>query len=80
MASGKKVYVVQASGSIYSAGELQGADRLELWLRQILGFIGITDIELLKMEGIAVSPTIAAAALERALAQTQIILERLPRH
>jgi FMN-dependent NADH-azoreductase len=80
MAGGKKVYVVQASGSIYSAGELQGADRLELWLRQILGFIGITDIELLKMEGIAVSPTIAAAALERALAQTQIILERLPRH
>jgi FMN-dependent NADH-azoreductase len=68
MAGGKKVYVVQASGSIYSAGELAGADRLELWLRQILGFIGMTNIEFVKMEGIAVSPEIAVAALERALA------------
>jgi FMN-dependent NADH-azoreductase len=78
MAGGKKVYVVEASGSIYSAGELAGANRLELWLRQILGFIGMTDLEFLKMEGIAVSPEVAAAALERALAGIQQLLDGRP--
>jgi FMN-dependent NADH-azoreductase len=79
MAGGKNVYVVEASGSIYSAGELAGANRLELWLRQILGFIGMTEIEFLKMEGIAVSPEVASAALEGALAGIPQLLDRPPR-
>jgi FMN-dependent NADH-azoreductase len=47
---GKKVYLVAASGGIYSSGPMMANDMLVPYLKQILGFIGITDIETIRIE------------------------------
>ncbi|MGL4490379.1 MAG: FMN-dependent NADH-azoreductase [Rhizobiaceae bacterium] len=63
LVTGKKVYVVTASGGIYGDGP---GDYLTPWLAFSLGFMGMTDVEFIKLEGIgygpeAVEKTIAAA-------------------
>ncbi|WP_428633863.1 FMN-dependent NADH-azoreductase [Sedimenticola sp.] len=46
----KKVYVVNASGGVYQA---TGDDLISPYIRKIWGFIGITDIEFVHAEGLA---------------------------
>ena len=54
--TGKKVYVVAASGGIYSSGPMAANDMLVPYLKQILGFIGITDIETIRAEAQSFGP------------------------
>jgi FMN-dependent NADH-azoreductase len=56
----KQVIVVQAKGGVYS-GDGKGADFLDPYLRHMLGFLGMTDVQVIPVEG-----TIAAA--DKALA------------
>jgi FMN-dependent NADH-azoreductase len=57
MAGGKKIVVVSSRGAIYSAGTpMEGLDFQEKYLTAIFGFLGITDIEFIRAEGIAFSP------------------------
>lgn len=48
----KKVYVVSASGSVFSSGPFEAFDHLNGYLKHVLGFIGITDITFLRAEGL----------------------------
>jgi FMN-dependent NADH-azoreductase len=48
--TGKKVYVVAASGGIYSNGPMAANDMLVPYLKQIFGFIGITNVETIRAE------------------------------
>ena len=46
--TGKKAYVFAARGGVYGENHSQTE-----WLRQILGFVGITDVEFVYAEGLA---------------------------
>jgi FMN-dependent NADH-azoreductase len=71
LVKGKKVYVAMASGGIYSEGPWKGMDFVEPYLRSILGFIGLTDITFVRVEGLNV-PGVKDGALEKAIASIKI--------
>lgn len=57
LAGGRKVYVVTARGGRYQGSPL---DHQEPYLRTALGFIGITDVEFIHVEGQAMGESEAA--------------------
>jgi FMN-dependent NADH-azoreductase len=63
---GKKAFLVHASGGIYSQGPAQAANFQDTYLKHVLGFIGITDVELITIEGIAYGPEAAQKAVTAA--------------
>jgi len=64
MAVGKKVVIVSGRGGQY--GDASPADFQEAYLRQVFGFIGVTDVEIVRAEGVAYSPQHRADALAAA--------------
>ena len=50
----KKVYVAIASGGVYSEGVLQSFDFVSPYLKFILGFLGITDVTIIRAEGLII--------------------------
>jgi FMN-dependent NADH-azoreductase len=69
LAGGKKVIIASARGGLYAPGTPQNAnDFQEPYLRAILGFIGIKDIEIVRAEGIAYGLEQREAAMRAALA------------
>jgi FMN-dependent NADH-azoreductase len=73
LAGGKKVIVASSRGGVYAPGTPQAAnDFQEPYLRAILGFIGITDIEIVRAEGIAYGPEQREAAMSAALASVDL--------
>jgi FMN-dependent NADH-azoreductase len=64
---GKRVYLVVARGGIYAEGPMSAMDFQEPYLRGALEFIGITDVEMIRIEGIAFGPDAAAKAMTAAL-------------
>ena len=63
---GKKVYAVLTRGGIYRD---QPHDTQVPYLRQTLGFLGITDVEFIYAEGLAMGPDAEAKALATARAE-----------
>ena len=61
-----KAILVLGSGWIYSEGPAKSADYQEPYLRTVLGYIGITDVETIRIEGTALGEETKKAALERA--------------
>ena len=61
--TGKKAYVFATRGGLYAGtpGDTQTA-----YVRQFLGFLGITDVEFVYAEGLAISEESKAAAIARA--------------
>jgi FMN-dependent NADH-azoreductase len=53
LAGGKQVIIASTRGGFHQSG---GTDFQEPYLRQVFGFLGITDIEFVRAEGLAVSP------------------------
>lgn len=68
LAGGKRVIIASSRGGIYSAGPAAAMDFQEPYLRAVLGFIGITDIEFVRAEGVAMGDEHKAQALETATA------------
>jgi FMN-dependent NADH-azoreductase len=69
LALGKKAILVLASGGVYTAGPYQAYSHQESYLRQVLGFIGITDVQAVHIEGVASGPEKAAEAVTDAKAK-----------
>ena len=66
---GKKVFVVTARGGMYSnGGPAAPFDFQEPYLRAVLGFIGMDDVTFVHLEGLKISPEVAANSLARARA------------
>jgi FMN-dependent NADH-azoreductase len=74
MLKGKRVILVLASGGVYSDGPARPFDFQEPYLRAILGFIGLTDIEVVRVEGVATSAVGPEKAVASALAHSKEIL------
>lgn len=69
LAKGKKVIVASTRGGHYSVGSpAAGMDHQETYLQTVLGFIGVTDIEFVRAEGLAISPDSKEAAIKEAQA------------
>lgn len=70
----KKVVVVTGRGGVYSEGPLSAFDFQEPYLRTILGFIGLTNITFIHVEGLRISPDAAAKGIAKARAQIGTVL------
>jgi FMN-dependent NADH-azoreductase len=73
---GKRAILVLARGGVYSEGPAKPFDFQEPYLRTILGFIGITDIDVVRVEGVAVGAIGAEKALASAMAQSNEVLAK----
>ena len=49
---GKKVILVLGRGGMYTEGPMKVMDYQETYLRAVLGFVGITDIDTVLIEGV----------------------------
>lgn len=64
--SGKKVYLAISSGGIYSEGPRKAHDFTEPYLKAILGFIGLSEINTFRAEGLSI-PAINETAFSKAV-------------
>ncbi|QHS62516.1 FMN-dependent NADH-azoreductase [Chitinophaga agri] len=67
----KKVYIAMTSGGVYSEGPAKQMDFAPSYLRSLLGFLGLTDVQIVRAEGCDV-PGLSETALEKGL-QTLVI-------
>jgi FMN-dependent NADH-azoreductase len=66
LVKGKKLFLVLSTGGVYSEGPMKAHDYVEPYLRWMLGFIGLTDITTVRVEGTAL-PDRKDTALEKAI-------------
>lgn len=69
LAKGKRMVIASGRGGIY--GDNSPSDFQEAYLRQVFGFLGVTDIEFVRAEGVAYSPQHRTDALAGAKAAIQ---------
>ena len=74
---GKHAIVVLASGGVYTNEQMKPLDFTEPYLRTILGFIGITDVDVVRVEGVHNSAIGPEKALASARAQSKHALAQL---
>jgi FMN-dependent NADH-azoreductase len=67
LAGGKTVIVASSRGGVYSTNPaLAGLDHQESYLKTVFGFFGITDIQFVRAEGVAMGEAAKAQALAAA--------------
>jgi FMN-dependent NADH-azoreductase len=71
---GKKAIVVVARGGVYSEGPAKQLDFQEPYLRAVLGFIGITNVHVVRVEGVAMGEEALENAMASARAQSEEIV------
>lgn len=69
--TGKKVYVAMSSGGVYSEGPGKANDFVAPYLQAFLGFLGMTDLSVFRVEGLKV-PGVKEHAMEKAIGSIQI--------
>jgi FMN-dependent NADH-azoreductase len=68
LAGGKQLIIASSRGGNYSTGPAAGMDFQESYLRAVFGFIGITQLEFVRAEGLNISDEHKAEALKSAQA------------
>lgn len=61
---GKRALVIESRGGLYSEGPMQVMDAQEPHLRNLLGFMGVTDVTFLRAEKLAFGPEAREQAIE----------------
>ncbi|MDR6872955.1 FMN-dependent NADH-azoreductase [Bosea sp. BE125] len=80
LAGGKRVIIAIARGNLYGPGAPAAAfDFQEPYLRAVFGFIGISDVEFVRAEGINFSPEHRKAALASAQEAAAALKPTLPK-
>ena len=70
LAGGKRVVIASTRGGLYAEGSPGSAlDFQETYLRTVFAFLGVTDVEVVRAEGLALSPEHRQAALQAALGE-----------
>jgi FMN-dependent NADH-azoreductase len=64
---GRRAILVLARGGVYSVGPMRTQAYDEGYLRTVLNFIGISDIQSIVAEGVALGPEIAERAVDAAI-------------
>lgn len=73
LVNGKKVFAVISSGSLFSEGPFVADDQCSPYLRSALSYIGINELEIIRVEGTHM-PATSAAAIPVALSHIDKIL------
>ncbi len=63
-----------ASGGIYSEGAAVQMDHAVPYLRGVLGFLGMTDVEVIRIEGVGMGADAVTAALAKATAKVDAVV------
>ncbi|WP_110112222.1 FMN-dependent NADH-azoreductase [Bacillus sp. CGMCC 1.16541] len=66
LAGDKKVVLLEARGGVYSEGPAAELEHTQSYLRAVMGFVGITDFQLVVSEGMAAAPSEAEAIYAKA--------------
>ena len=66
LAGGKTVIVVSTRGGRYAGQPAEAMDHQESYLRTVLGFLGVTDVRIVRAEGLAMGDAAKAEALTAA--------------
>jgi FMN-dependent NADH-azoreductase len=74
---GKHAILVLASGGVYSNGQMKAFDFIEPYLRAVLGFLGITNVDVVRVEGVATSAIGPEKALVAASTQSKQLVASL---
>src|ERR1044071_197538 len=77
LVKGKHVIVVLASGGVYSEGQMKAFDFTEPYLRTVFGFLGITDVDVVRVEGVANRAIGPQKALAAARTQSKQVLAQV---
>jgi FMN-dependent NADH-azoreductase len=67
--AGKRAIVIESRGGLYSEGPAQPLDSQEPHLRNLLGFMGITDVTFVRAEKLAFGPQVREQAIDGARTQ-----------
>jgi FMN-dependent NADH-azoreductase len=76
LATGKRVVIVAATGGVYS-GDNAGFDFQLPWLKAVLGFLGMTDVEVIRVEGTAFGAEAADKAVASGVAHGRAFVNAL---
>jgi FMN-dependent NADH-azoreductase len=74
LAKGKKAILVVASGGVFTYGPWKSWDFAEPYLRQILKFIGIEDVQTVRVEGMNIPPLAAHAIPNATRSVAELVL------
>jgi len=66
LVTGRKIYLVVASGGVYSHGSSAAFDHAVPYLRSVLGFLGMSHVEVIRIEGVALGAEAERQALDAA--------------
>ncbi|GAA0529204.1 FMN-dependent NADH-azoreductase [Rhizomicrobium palustre] len=69
LAGGKKVIIVSSRGGFYEGTPLAVLEHQESYLKSVFGFMGITDIAVIRAEGVNYGPEHRQTAIDKALAE-----------
>ncbi len=69
----KKAIVVVSRGGYYGEGAAKATNFQDPYIRQILGFVGITDVSFVAVEGQAIGPDAAAKSLAEAHSAVNVL-------
>ena len=71
---GKKVFIASTRGGVYTGDSpVAGLDHQESYLRGVLAFIGLTDVTVIRAEGLNLGEDIKAAAIAQAKQQIEAL-------
>ena len=68
LCGGKRVVLASSRGGVYTAGPFAPNDHQETYLQALLGFLGITDLEIVRAEGLNMGPEARDASIAAAQA------------
>jgi len=76
LVKGKTVIIASTRGGVYSTSEAGRAlDHQESYVKTVLGFIGVTDVKIVRAEGVNMGPDGKAKALETAAAEIATLVK-----
>ena len=76
LAGGRRVVIVSSRGGMYAGTAFETAlDHQEAYLRGVLGFLGLTDVTIIRAEGLAMGAEAREKAIGAALAQSAALTE-----
>lgn len=74
LAGGRKVYLASSRGGLYEPGTAAAArEHQDSYLVSVLGFFGIEDVEIIRAQGVKISPAHADRTVAAALDQISVI-------
>lgn len=74
---GKKAILVLSRGGVYSEEPMKQLDFQEPYLRAILAFVGITDVHVVRIEGLAMGANAIKNAIESAKTQSEEVVREI---